>query len=77
MDGDYPAEIRRGTKKPSEGDEKGDCQDEGSHREGERLQECLGRRRTGPQQYTTEEGAGWGAKTRTDRSSILNLSTMI
>lgn len=31
-----------------------------------RLQECLGRRRTGPQQYTTNEGVGCGVKKRTD-----------
>lgn len=28
----------------------------------ERLQECLERRRTGPQQYTTKKGAGAGGK---------------
>lgn len=30
----------------------------------ETLHECLGRRRTGPQQYTTKEGEGWGEKKR-------------
>lgn len=50
---------------------KKDCRSEGRieperEREGERLQECLERRRTGPQQYTTKEGEGWGGKKRTD-----------
>lgn len=37
---------------------KRDCWDEGRLKpERERPQECLDRRRTGPQQYTTEEGA--------------------
>lgn len=46
---------------------KKDCRSEGRieperERERERLQECLERRRTGPQQYTTQEGEGWGRK---------------
>lgn len=50
----------------AKGAEESGLSDEGTGRAGQRLQECLERRRTGPQQYTTKLGAGWGVKKRKD-----------